>query len=213
MSTVTIVGSGRMARGIAVRMLHARCQVRILGRNGEQTRTLVEELGPGAQGGYPGEPIDGHVVVLAIPYADIRELVLEYGPGLDGKIVVDISNPVDVAGFDRLLTPAGTSSAEQTAELLGGRADVVKAFNTVFSGTLQEGRVAGQPLDVFLAGDSEEAKAVVSRLVAGSGLRPVDAGPLRRSRELEAMMLLVMGLQVGDAHPHFNWDTALKILP
>ncbi|MFJ6003795.1 NADPH-dependent F420 reductase [Arthrobacter sp. NPDC092385] len=213
MSTVTIIGSGRMARGIAIRMLHARCQVKILGRNGLQTRALVEELGPGVQGGFPGEPIEGHVVVLAVPYADVKEVILEYGSGLDGKIVVDISNPVDVAGFDRLLTPPGISSGEQTAELLGGGADVVKAFNTVFAATLHEGRVAGEPLDVFLAGDSEDAKAAVGRLVAASGMRPVDVGPLRRARELEATMLLVMGLQVGDAHPHFNWNTALKILP
>ncbi len=213
MSTVTIIGSGRMARGIATRMLHAHCQVKILGRNGHQTRSLVEDLGPGAQGGFPGEPIEGHVVVLAVPYNQIKDIVLEYASGLDGKIVVDISNPVDVTDFDRLVTPPGTSSGEQTAELLAGAATVVKAFNTVFAATLVTGHIAGEPLDVFLAGDSEDAKTTISQLVAASGLRPIDVGPLHRSRELEAIMLLVMGLQVGEAHPRFNWDTALKILP
>ncbi|WP_207771367.1 MULTISPECIES: hypothetical protein [unclassified Arthrobacter] len=49
--------------------------------------------------------------------------------------------------------------------------------------------------------------------MAASGLRPIDSGPLRRARELEAFMLVVMGLQVNPEHPHFNWDTALKVLP
>ena len=97
--------------------------------------------------------------------------------------------------------------------MLAGRAEVVKAFNTTFAKTLLAGNVAGQPLDVFIAGDSEEAKEKVSALVAGSGMRPIDTGPLRWARELEAFMLLVMALQTNPEHQHFNWDTALKILP
>jgi predicted dinucleotide-binding enzyme len=73
--------------------------------------------------------------------------------------------------------------------------------------------VAGLPLDVFIAGDSEQAKVKVSAVVAASGLRPIDVGPLRRARELEAMMLLVMGLQASPNQDNFNWDTSLKLLP
>jgi nucleotide-binding universal stress UspA family protein len=71
----------------------------------------------------------------------------------------------------------------------------LKAFNTTFAGTLVEGQVAGQPLDVFLASDDGEAKAIVSKLVEDGGLRPVDAGPLGRARELEAAGLLHMSVQ------------------
>lgn len=120
---------------------------------------------------------------------------------------------MDPAGFDRLTVPSGTSCAEEVAELLPDGAPVVKAFNTCFAGPLEEGSVASVPLDVFIAGDSEEAKARISAVVAASGLRPIDAGPLRRARELEAFMLLVMGLQVNPEHPRFNWNTALKIIP
>jgi 8-hydroxy-5-deazaflavin:NADPH oxidoreductase len=72
---------------------------------------------------------------------------------------------------------------------------VLKAFNTTFAGTLLEGRVAGQSLDVLIASDDEDAKATVSRLVTDGGLRAVDAGPLRRARELEALGYLHMAVQ------------------
>jgi 8-hydroxy-5-deazaflavin:NADPH oxidoreductase len=213
MTLVNIIGSGHMAGALARRMIAAREPVTIVARDGRQARDLVESLGPAATGSFTGEPIDGHIVFLAVPYTSIRTVITDYGSGLDGKIVVDISNPVDYGTFDALTVPAGSSSGEETSALLKGRADVVKAFNTTFAGPLATGTVAGVPLDVFLAGDSEEAKAQISRLVAAAGLRPIDVGPLRRSRELEAFMLLVMGLQVSPQHERFNWDTALKILP
>lgn len=200
-----------MARGIALRMLAAKQPVRVIGRDGTRTRELVEFLGPGAEGRYFGDPIGGKIVFLAVPYQEAWKVVAEYGDGLAGKIVVDISNPVEVSTFERLTTEPGTSAAEELAELLRDRAEVVKAFNTVFPKTLETGTVAGVPVDVFIAGDSEKAKTEISALVTASGLRAIDVGPLRRARELETMMLLIMRLQVN--HRHFDWDTALKILP
>jgi predicted dinucleotide-binding enzyme len=72
---------------------------------------------------------------------------------------------------------------------------VVKPFNTTIAGTLPQGQIDGQPLDVLLASDDEDAKRVVGDFVQSMGLRPVDAGPLRRARELEALGYLHMALQ------------------
>ena len=213
MAHVDIVGSGHMAHGLAVRLLQGRNDVHILGRNDTQMRDLVESLGAGASGAYIGSPFTSDVVVLAVPHSSTREIVLEYADGLDGKVVVDISNPVDYSTMDRLTTPPGTSAAEETAALLDGRAEVVKAFNTTFAKTLVAGTVAGQPLDVFVAGNSESAKLKVTGLIARSGMRPIDTGPLHWARQLESFMLLMMALQVNPEHEHFDWDTALKILP
>lgn len=213
MTNVTIFGNGRMARALATVMLRGNNPVQILGRDGSATRALVESLGPGATGGIMGAAVTGAIVFLAIPHREIHNAVLEIGDSLDGRVVVNISNTVDVSNFDRLTTEPGTSSAEETARLLNGRADVVKAFNTTFPSTLEAGKVAGQHLDVFIAGDSEQAKEKVSAVAAAAGLRPIDVGPLRRARELEAFMLVVMALQVSPEHPHFNWDTALRIFP
>lgn len=213
MAHVDIIGSGHMAHGLAVRLLQGRNDVHILGRNDTQIRELVEALGPGASGAYIGSPLTSDVVVLAVPHSSTREIVLEYAGGLDGKVVVDISNPVDFSTMDRLTTPPGTSAAEETAALLEGRADVVKAFNTTFAKTLVAGTVAGQPLDVFVAGNSESAKLKLTEIIARSGMRPIDTGPLHWARQLESFMLLMMSLQVNPEHEHFDWDTALKILP
>lgn len=213
MTNITILGSGHMARALAMTMLRANNPVQILGRDGSKTRDLVESLGPGATGGLTGAPVTGAIIFLAIPHKEVHNAILETGDLLDGRVVVDISNTVDVTNFDRLTTEPGTSAAEETARLLNGRADVVKAFNTTFPATLEAGKVSGQHLDVFIAGDSEQAKEKVSAVTAAAGLRPIDVGPLRRSRELEAIMLVVMGLQVSPEHEHFNWDTALRIFP
>jgi 8-hydroxy-5-deazaflavin:NADPH oxidoreductase len=86
---------------------------------------------------------------------------------------------------------------------------VVKAFNTTFAGTLGGGEVSGQPLDVFIAGDDEDAKRIVAELAESGGLRPVDAGPLKRARELEAMGLVHMTIQNSLGT---GFGTALKVV-
>jgi hypothetical protein len=106
-----------MARGLATALLRGNQPVQILGRDGARTRTLVESLGPGATGGIIGVPATGSLVFLAIPHGEVRNAILETGGALDGRVVVDISNTVDVSTFDRLTTEPGISAAEVTAEL------------------------------------------------------------------------------------------------
>src|SRR4051794_32368155 len=74
-------------------------------------------------------------------------------------------------------------------------AKVVKAFNTTFAATLIEGAVAGEPLDVFLAGDDDTAKDTVKHLATDGGLRPIDAGPLALAHHIEAIGYLNMAIQ------------------
>ena len=108
--------------------------------------------------------------------------------------MVDIAKPLNQT-FDGLATALGTSAAEEVAEAAPAGTRVVKAFNTTFSGTLVEGQVAGQPLDVFIAGDDEEAKETVAQLVRDRGLRALDVGPLERARQLEGLGFLGITLQ------------------
>ena len=86
---------------------------------------------------------------------------------------------------------------------------VVKAFNTTFAQTLVTGQVAGQPLDVFIAGDDAAAKATIAQLVEVGGLRGIDAEPLSRARQLEGMGFLGITLQ-GPLGTHFK--SAWKLL-
>ncbi|HET7480975.1 MAG TPA: NADPH-dependent F420 reductase [Rubrobacteraceae bacterium] len=195
---VTIIGSGNMARGIGDRLVAGGNSVRIIDRDPEKAGALAGELrgvdGAKAEAGSLGDPIEGDIVILAVPYGAVESIAGQYGSGLAGKVVVDITNPVDWESFDRLVTPPDSSAAEEIGNLLPESA-VVKAFNTTFAGTLVGGEVDGQPLDVFVAADDTDAKQTVISLIEAGGLRPIDAGPLRRARQLEALGFLHMTLQ------------------
>ena len=192
---VTIIGTGNMARGIGSRLVAGGHRVTVLGKERGKAEAVVNELGGdgAAQAGRSGDEITDDVVVLAVYYPDAKAAVEQYGGGLSGKVLIDITNPVNET-IDGLVTPPDSSAAQELAASAPG-ARVVKAFNTTFAGTLVDGEVAGQPLDVFLAADDEAAKATVSQLVEDGGLRAIDAGPLMRARELEAAGLLHMTMQ------------------
>jgi 8-hydroxy-5-deazaflavin:NADPH oxidoreductase len=196
---VTIIGAGREGGGIATRMVAGANDVELIDTDREKAENLARELsGPGGGSASvvaAGGPIGGEVVVLAVYYPVIAEVVRQYAEQLAGKIVVDISNPVDFDTMDGLATPPESSSAEETAKLVPEGTPVVKAFNTTFGNTLVPGEVAGQRLDVLIAGDDEQAKNKVSELVRAGDLRPIDVGPLRRARQLEHLGFLHISLQ------------------
>ena len=217
---ITIVGAGNMASGIATRALAGGHSVRLTDRDPAKAKSLAEDLRqrvPGADvaeagtvsasTGLASTGLAG-IVVLALPFAAAEQVAAANREELAGQIVVDISNPVDFATFDSLVVSPGTSAAEQIAAAAPG-ARVVKAFNTTFAGTLVAGEVGGAPLDVFIAGDDAGAKQAVADLAASGGLRPIDAGPLKRARELEGFQFLHMTLQqtLGT-----NWSSAIKIV-
>ena len=191
---ITIVGAGNMGRGIGTRAIAGGHEVEIADRDPEQARALAEELGGSATAVGPDDPLGGEVVVFAVYYPGIKDAVREYADRLGGKVVVDITNPI-AETFDDLATPAGTSSAEEVAQLVPDGTLVVKAFNTTFAPTLVAGEVAGQQLDILIAGDDDDAKQKVSQLAADGGLRPLDVGPLRRARQLEQLGFLHIALQ------------------
>jgi NADPH-dependent F420 reductase len=141
-----------------------------------------------------GDAPTGEIVVLAVWYPTSLELVREYSDQLDGKVIVDITNPIDTDAFEPLALDSGSAAQELDAAAPGG-AKVVKAFNTTFAATLAPGEVSGTQLDVLIAGDDADAKGKVAELVESSGLRAIDAGPLRRARELEALGYLHMAIQ------------------
>ena len=86
---------------------------------------------------------------------------------------------------------------------------MVKAFNTTLAGPLTAGEVDGQQLDVFIAADDDDAKSAVTDLVESAGLRALDAGPLRRAHELEALGFLQMAMQGALGN---TWSTTFKVL-
>jgi predicted dinucleotide-binding enzyme len=135
-----------------------------------------------------------------VPYPALTQVLADHGDQLVGKVVVDITNPLNFETFDSLVVPADSSAAAALAAALPG-SQVVKAFNTTFAATLAGRTVGSLPTTVLIAGDDADAKALLASVVEAGGLKAVDAGALSRARELEAMGFLQLTLAVGEKLP------------
>jgi predicted dinucleotide-binding enzyme len=203
MNTISIIGSGGMAAAIGGRAIKAGDTVEVVSRHPAKARALAEKLAAGATTGTYGAAPAGDIVILAVPYTSAAAVVAEYGDALDGKVIIDITNPVspDLSG---LVTPHGGSGAQEIAKGLPAGAHVVKAFNTIFGGVLAK----GGRLDAFIAADDAEAKAQVSTFLEGLGLRPFDVGRLQMAQSLEWLGLMMIGLAKNGAG---TWDIAMNV--
>ena len=203
MSTISIIGAGGMATAVAGRIAKAGHTVEVLSRDPAKARALADKLSAGATTGTYAAAPTGDIVILAVPYGSAAAVVADYGDALEGKVIIDITNPVapDLSG---LVTPHGSSGAQEIAKGLPATAHVVKAFNTVFGHVLaKNGR-----LDAFIAADDSKAKARVSTLIESLGLRPLDVGGLHMASTLEALGLMMIGLAKNGAG---TWDIALNV--
>jgi predicted dinucleotide-binding enzyme len=179
MAHISIIGSGNMGQALAG----------LAAKGGNTVETMNSS--------DTDRAVTGDIVVLAVPYASIATIVAERGAQLAGKVVVDITNPVNFETFDGLTVPAdGSAAAGLAAALPDSR--VVKAFNTNFAGTLASGAVGGQATTVLIAGDDADAKALLAGVVSAAGLRAIDAGGLSRARELEAIGFLQITLAAAE---------------
>lgn len=203
-----------MGRGIGTRLVAGGHPVTFVDVNPETAQKTAAEVKASARkdaqvsSASLGEAELGDVVVLAVWYGTNIEIAKQLGTRLAGRVVVDIANPLN-STFDGLATAPDSSSAEDVAKAIASGAKVVKAFNTTYAGTLVAGQVAGQPLDIFIAGDDEGAKNKVAELVKDGGMRPIDTGPLSRARQIEAMQFLHI---VTQGTLGTNWASTIKIL-
>jgi 8-hydroxy-5-deazaflavin:NADPH oxidoreductase len=203
MSTISIIGTGGMATAIGGRIAKAGHTIEVVGRDPARARALADKLAAGATTGTYGAAPAGDIVILAVPYTSAAAVVAEYGAALDGKVIIDVTNPVspDLTG---LVTPHGSSGAQEIAKGVPAGAHVVKAFNTTFGHVLAK----GARLDAFIAADDAQAKARVSTFLESLGLRPLDVGGLHMAQTLEAIGLMMIGLAKNGAG---SWDIALHV--
>jgi predicted dinucleotide-binding enzyme len=206
MSTVTVIGAGNFGSVVAGVAAKGGAGVQVLARDAEKARAVAGPLGGTA--GAIGDEVTGDVVVLAVPYGAVADVLSAYPGAFDGKVLVDVTNPVDFSTFDDLVVPADSSAAKVVQDAAPG-ARVVKAFNTNFGGTLASGEIGSVPTTVLVAGDDAAAKQTVVELVTAAGLRGVDAGSLKRARELEAVGLLQMTLAGAEK---ISWGGGLALI-
>jgi predicted dinucleotide-binding enzyme len=202
MSSITLIGTGNMARTIGTLAVAGGNTVEVMGRDQSKADDLAKALGGGTTVGTWGTAPSGNIVIMALLYDGVVPAVVEYGDALVGKVIIDISNPFN-ATFDGLAHREETSIAQEVTKVAPAGASVVKAFNTIFRTVLEKGRP-----NVFIAGDSAQAKASVEAFIESLGLRPLDVGGLNMAHWLEGMGVVTVGLASNGVG---HWDFALGV--
>jgi predicted dinucleotide-binding enzyme len=176
-TNVTIFGSGNMGTAIAS----------VFAAGGASVQHI----------GTDGGTVTGDVVILAVPYPALEAIVASHGEQLAGKIVVETTNPLDFSTFDSLVVaPDSSATAELAAALPNSK--VLKAFNTTFAATLGSKKIGSLDTTVLIAGDDESSKNTLTALITAGGVQAIDAGSLKRARELEAVGFLQLTLAAGE---------------
>ena len=190
MAHLSIIGTGTMGQAIAA----------LAGKGGH----TVQLLGSGDT----AVEAAGDIVVLAVPYPAVSTVLTQRGASFAGKVVVDITNPLDFETFDSLTVAADGSATEEIAAALPA-SRVLKAFNTNFASTLASGSLGALTTTVLIAGDDADAKSALAGVVTSGGLQAIDAGSLRRARELEALGFLQITLA---ANEKVSWTGGLGVV-
>lgn len=193
---ILILGAGNMASALAQQASRAGHAVRIAARSLAKAQSVASTVDGVTAVESAGSANIADVVIVATPY-DRAVAALASSGSLDGKVIVDITNPL-TADYMGLTLGHSTSSAEEIAKAFP-KAEVVKAFNTLFAQVIAAGPLfaGGQTAPVFVASDSERAKSTAKALAESFGFPVIDAGPLKNARYLEPLAGLNIYLGYG----------------
>ncbi|MEU9505960.1 NADPH-dependent F420 reductase [Micromonospora sp. NPDC048170] len=190
MARLSIIGAGNMGQAISAVAARGDNTVELFGKSDTD------------------KPVSGDIVVLAVPYPAVEQVLAQRAGQLDNKIIVDITNPLNFETFDSLTVPADSSAAAEIAAKLPG-SRVLKAFNTTFAGTLADGNVGPLTTTVLIAGDDADAKTTLAGVITAAGLKAIDVGSLKRAREMEALGFLQINLA---ANERVSWTGGFGIV-
>lgn len=206
---VAVIGTGFMGGALGPRFAELGYTVTYGSRDPEResVRQLVARTGHGASARKQQDAVaDAELVVLAVGWPAMEQVAQNLG-NLDGKIIVDVSDPMKQGPDGYQVRLVETSSAEMIQEWNPG-AIVVKAFNTLGYFLIADPSAIDEPITVPIAADDRAAKEKVARIVADMGLDPVDSGPLRFAHELEGMAMIYM-MALDQRRPE-NWEFSFR---
>jgi predicted dinucleotide-binding enzyme len=188
--TVGIVGKGRVGTALATGLRRAGYPVETTGKDPKR----VEEIARNSS-----------ILILAVPATERKDAIKKMGDGARGKTIVDVTN--NLTKDDEFGGDLKSSLAEDTQKH-AKESNVVKAFNTVFAQNLSTGRVNGERLTLFVAGDNDESKRQTRGLGEAIGFEVVDAGPLEAARWLEALAYFEIHLGVEQ---HLGTNIGIRV--
>ena len=202
---IAIIGAGNVGAALATAWKRAGHSILLGLRDAGKHGELIKRTG--ARALSPADAAQGaEVVVLALPYPAVEPVVSELGP-LAGKILIDATNPVARTDHGPDLALGFTDSAAEALARQVPQARVVKTLNQVGAEVMEDTSGFAHPPVMFMAGDDEDAKRVVSTLLADLGFEPLDAGPLHRARLLEPLAMVWINQALLRGHGR-NWAFA-----
>jgi NADPH-dependent F420 reductase len=201
--TIAVIGgTGREGPGLALRWAKSgRYQVLIGSRQQEKAERVAAELnarlGRNLIRGMvnPDAAAAADMVVLTVPYSAHVPTLESIRAGLRGKILVDVTVPLQPPQVSRVHIPPGGSAAAEAQALLGSDVRVVAAFQNVGAAHLQDPDHTIES-DVLVCGDDKEAKAEVIALAEAAGMRGLDAGPLQNAVVVEGLTAVLIGINI-----------------
>ena len=203
---IAIIGSGNVGKALAKSGVKAGHTVTLSATSTESAAAAAKATGARAAHNNVDAVAGADLVIIAVPYDKLGDVFRGLGSSVDGKVVVDATNHINVQNPGEVL--GGLSNAEEIQKR-HPNVQVVKALNYAFAARMAEPSVDGTSLDGFVAGDNPAAKDKVLELVKSFGFRPVDAGPLVMARVLEGMALLNVSLQIRHSWP---WQNGWKLV-
>lgn len=203
---IGIIGSGNVGKALARSGVRAGHEVTLSASHPEHAAAAAKETGANAATSTTDAVKDADLVVVAVPYDKLGEVFRGLGTSVDGKVVIDATNHINVQNPGEVLS--GLSNAEEIQKR-HPEVRVVKAFNYSFASRMADPTVDGVRLDGFVAGDDQEAKDKALEFLESIGYRPIDAGPLVMARVLEGMGLLIVALQIRNEWP---WQNGWKLV-
>ena len=202
---IAIIGAGNVGKALSKSAVKAGHSVTLSAKTANHAAEAAKATGAKAAPSNVEAVKNAEIVIVAVPYDKLGEVFRDLGSSVDGKIVIDATNHVDMEHVAKVL---GSPSNAEEIQTRHPKVRVVKAFNYAFAARMADPSVDGVKLDGFVAGDDQAAKEQVLELVESIGFRPIDVGPLVMARVLEGMALLNVSLQIRYGWP---WQNGWKL--
>ena len=210
MSTISIIGTGDMAAAIGGLAAKAGHTVEVMGRDAARARALAEQVGAGATTGTFGAAPAGDMVILAVPYSAVLDVVKQYGEELAGKVLVDITNPV-TSDHTSFVTPGDSFGAQEIAKAAPFRCESRQGVqHPVLPRSGCRSR-RGPPIGRVHRRGRRAGEGTRLGVHREPGLRSMDTGPLPMARTLEHACLLSLGLLTHSVK-HTNFSIGVSLL-
>lgn len=188
-SIVAVIGLGNIGKTVAKNFVKGNRPVIIASRKLEDATALAQELGNLATATETGEAIkNADIIILSVWFSTIQELFEQYGIELQGKIIIDPSNPIapDVNGGFKKIIGEKESAGQLNAALLPKGAKLVKAFGTLGAASLENAAYQAPEKSVlFYATDDTTVDTAVEQLIKDNGFDAVKVGGIDQSIRIE----------------------------